>query len=49
MKAEEKLKLISRIIGCYYECIERGSEYKDGIIDAIENIVHFMEYEDEGK
>ena len=49
MKAEEKLYLINEILGCYYECTNREIGYKDGMIDAINIILHFVDIEEETK
>ena len=49
MKAEEKLYLINEILGCYYECTDREIGYKDGMIDAINIILHFVDIEEETK
>ena len=46
MKAEEKLQLIDEILGCYYERTVREIGYKDGMIDAIENILNFDKEEE---
>ena len=49
MKAEEKLYLINEILGCYYDCTNREIGYKDGMIDAINIILHFVDIEEETK
>lgn len=49
MKAEEKLQLIDEILECYYEYADREIDYKDGMIDAINIILHFVDIEEETK
>ena len=50
MKVEEKLYLIDEILRCYYESItDREIGYKDGMIDAIDTILHFDNEEEENK
>lgn len=49
MKAEEKLHLIDKILVCYYEYADREIDYKDGMIDAIDTILHFDDEEEETK